>query len=100
MSNAHFPMLHVDLDRPRVFQFSMQAAKRFRAIRGFEVSEITSRMGAAPGEAIGLFADALWCGLPAVARAEITPELIREHLTLPKIMKLLRQLLGPQTGNN
>lgn len=78
----------------------MGALERFRAIHGFEVLEIEERGRSEPSRVQEFYSTLIWCCLPAGDREEITRHQVRDHLTLPRLIKMLRQMQTPTTDNN
>jgi hypothetical protein len=101
---VNFPAFAFPLDRPRAFQFSAQAAKRFHTLRGFDATDLPAKMEGMGFERVKeVFADLIWCGLSDNDRREISIEDARRLMSLSAMIGGLNKLLkavGPSNAQN
>lgn len=87
-----FPLVKITLDRPRVFQFSGAAWKRFRAFHNLELAEIETTFAKDVRHGLALMADLIWCALPDADREEISREECARRLTLDALLGVVQSM--------
>ncbi|ATC65867.1 hypothetical protein CMV30_19005 [Nibricoccus aquaticus] len=89
-----FPAFSIPLDRPRVFQFSAQAAERFRALRNFDAADLAVKLNDLTAtEAKEVFADLVWASLQDSDRRELSVRDVHRFLTIPSLLRAMNDLI-------
>ena len=89
-----FPAFKISLGTLRVFQFSRQAAERFRLLHGFDATDMPAKMEAMDFDTVKTtFADLIWCGLSDNDRRVLSIEDARRLMTLSTMIGGLNQLM-------